>query len=866
MLESTIMFNKTTRRNFRQRKETSSEEEDKQENNVDEEEKSEPAQLKTQSRGISCSANRQEKPPKLHNSAENDGEAFIGAEERERREKVKDGTETKTNIVLSFSGDKEVEEPEFKVKKSSDKEVLFQVRKNDNSTSWTSYSTDCNVSQSTFLRKGFSDSQSSAHTLLYSHHEDKSSDNDDDGGSESDGVSSLSSGSDSSRSSVIVSSAQDIQEAPRQHCAMRAQMDFIPLGREGHNSGGSISNDYIRGSDEDRIGDDDEQDDHERRIAFAPRLKNIRQRILAKLEGSDDSLSSSDEREQQLWEETQLGKGVKRHLRVLPNFPHPCQSSAVSESSTSSSGSTSRSRQKKRSKEVRIPKTFPPIVSVIKKKIVERLDSLTEVHRTRQTELRKLEADIEWAQNSVETLVEISFEKRLHFFRSLALFVHTLTECLQEKVVEINALELELHVLLSEQWGALLNRRRHKVTEQADCLQHLSFSTDEQSGNRNNGTETQWEIETGVECNKVVRVLEDTEVSEEEDEQLQKMKDDILLRSQAVFSSVQDEFYDVKKILSHFEEWRGSYTDSYHSAYISFCLPKLLSPIIRHQLLVWNPLKDDSEAFEKLPWFTAVETFCHGYGHEELEHSDRQTLSDVVEKTVLPKITAYVELAWDPESSHQSVCLFGLCHKLKEDFSIFDRKQSKPVKAFVEAVISRLRSTVDEDVFIPLYPKKVLDDPSSPQCHFRDQQFWKAIKLFVNIGKWDLLLPESALKELMLDKLLNRYLMITLCSQTLHGNAVQACRKVVDSLPLSWLKGETECLPQLQNFRNHLVQKIHTIFKQHSLEDPNTRSAVVELLQILSTIRCNDSIMAIAQKYQCEDVIYSHQLLNQETV
>lgn len=101
------MFNKTTRRNFRQRKELSSEEEDKQENNVVEEEKSEAAQLKTQSRGISCSSNRQEKPPKPHNNAENDGEAFFGAEERERREKVKDGTETKTNIVLSFSGDKE---------------------------------------------------------------------------------------------------------------------------------------------------------------------------------------------------------------------------------------------------------------------------------------------------------------------------------------------------------------------------------------------------------------------------------------------------------------------------------------------------------------------------------------------------------------------------------------------------------------------------------------------------------------------------------------------------------------------------------------------------------------------------------------
>lgn len=32
-----------------------------------------------------------------------------------------------------------------------------------------------------------------------------------------------------------------------------------------------------------------------------------------KCKGSDDSLSGSDEEEQQLWEETQLGKGVKGH-------------------------------------------------------------------------------------------------------------------------------------------------------------------------------------------------------------------------------------------------------------------------------------------------------------------------------------------------------------------------------------------------------------------------------------------------------------------------------------------------------------------------------------------------------------------------
>lgn len=66
---------------------------------------------------------------------------------------------------------------------------------------------------------------------------------------------------------------------------------------------------------------------------------------------------------------------------------------------------------------------------------------------------------------------------------------------------------------------------------------------------------------------------------------------DILLRSKAVFSDVQEDFCSVKKILSRFEEWRECYSESYHNAYISLCLPKLLNPIIRHQLLAWNPLK-----------------------------------------------------------------------------------------------------------------------------------------------------------------------------------------------------------------------------------------------------------------------------------
>lgn len=63
-----------------------------------------------------------------------------------------------------------------------------------------------------------------------------------------------------------------------------------------------------------------------------------------------------------------------------------------------------------------------------------RLDSLKEVHRARQAELRRMEGDTESAKNSLEKLEESSSERQLKFYRTMTLYVHNLVECLQEKV------------------------------------------------------------------------------------------------------------------------------------------------------------------------------------------------------------------------------------------------------------------------------------------------------------------------------------------------------------------------------------------------------------------------------------------------
>ncbi|KAM3876953.1 intron Large complex component GCFC2 [Diretmus argenteus] len=865
------MFNKKPRRNFRQRKGESSDEEDGQQKKQDEDEApaviNKPSKV-VQGRCISCSSKRETTPPKSDSSDGEDGvEEARRAAGRTEQSKHEDAQKKKVNAVLSFSEEKESESEglEFKLRKSSDKAVVFQARRKEGSPAKTLKSTaaaGAGVTPPSGSPRQDSDSYASPHDL---HHDDDDDDGDDDEDDESGARSPLSSSPSSPVSNcstpnpVVIPNTKQIQAARRQRRDARAQKEFIPLGRDGQSSPGSTPDHRSRDEDDDdNDDDDDEPDDHQRRIEFAPRLKSIRERIAEKLGGSDGSVSDSSEREEQeLWEETQIGKGFKRRPGE--------QSPSGSECSSRSNGSSSRRHRQKK----RIPKTLPPVtVSMVKKRITGKLDSLREVYRARQAELRRMEGDMESAKTSLENLERSSSENQLRFYRAMILYVHNLVECLQEKVVEINSLELELHALLSDQMEAMLAHRRQTVREEAARLQQLSYGTNEQSGETNNGIQkSQSEAGTGDEDEEDCDgIPEDTQPSAEEEEQLQRKTADILSRSQAVFSDVQEEFCNVKKILSRFEEWRGSYSDSYHSAYISLCLPKLLNPIIRHQLLVWNPLKDSIEDVEALPWYRAVETFCHGHGYEELEHTDRQTLPNVIEKTLLSKMTAYVELVWDPLSFRQSVCLSGVCHRLREDYSIFQGEQSKPVKVFVEAVVSRLRSCVDEDVFIPLYPKKFLEDRSSPQCRFRDQQFWTAVKLLGNMGEWDLLLPESLLKELVLDKLLNRYLMITLLNQTQTNNTVHTCKKIADGLPVSWFRGVSVCLPQLQSFNNHLLQTAHSICKQQPTEDPNTRSAVVEVLQVLSRIRSFDSLMAIAEKYHYQDVIYSHQLLNQEAI
>lgn len=66
---------------------------------------------------------------------------------------------------------------------------------------------------------------------------------------------------------------------------------------------------------------------------------------------------------------------------------------------------------------------------------------------------------------------------------------------------------------------------------------------------------------------------------------------DILQDHKKIFEDVHDDFCNIQNVLLKFQQWREKFPDSYYEAFISLCIPKLLNPLIRVQLIDWNPLK-----------------------------------------------------------------------------------------------------------------------------------------------------------------------------------------------------------------------------------------------------------------------------------
>jgi GC-rich sequence DNA-binding factor len=215
----------------------------------------------------------------------------------------------------------------------------------------------------------------------------------------------------------------------------------------------------------------------------------------------------------------------------------------------------------------------------------------------------------------------------------------------------------------------------------------------------------------------------DDEENQSEITKFTQERDQNRTRVRELFEDVVDDFHELTYIKQQFQKWKVLQNESYTEAYIALCLPKLFTPFIKLKLVDWNPLEKEAGDFEEMGWYETLMFYGYKEGAEiDKSDPDNKLMPSIVDKVLLPKLTGLIEKVWDPLSCQQTRCLVQLCQKLVRDYHTVS-SDNKNIQGLVKAAIARIRKTIDDDVFMPLYPMSVFEEKRSAMAECRGRHF-----------------------------------------------------------------------------------------------------------------------------------------------
>ncbi|KAG5348235.1 PAXB1 protein, partial [Acromyrmex charruanus] len=563
----------------------------------------------------------------------------------------------------------------------------------------------------------------------------------------------------------------------------------------------------IREEDHDRSDDDDSQDRLDMTVNTEARDKEKRREAFlasqVPLKFSDNE--SEHENEEEEWEAQQIRKGVTgaqyiMRFRIKKIYIKQCvkylkyfymqiaaaqQDSMLQQQYTMGMNVNQIIGSGVPLEMVLMPAPPPPpsiqppdptkIVPVTPQEVVNRmrtrLDNLKEVHRRHQQDQERLEGEL---QQTIKELDESEvrtphYAQRFRYYQELRGYVTDLVECLDEKLPLVIDLEQRWLDLYGERSVELMERRRQDTRDQAEEITttargqairrgpeveiHVRRAT-EREGRRARRRRAR-ELASNI-PKHIDGMSSDDEVTEQQNLVFKQAKDEIDNNCKDIFSDVMEEYCTVRGILSKFESWRETDMDAYTEAYVSLCLPKIISPIIRLQLLTWNPIMESAD-LERTKWYNTL--LLYALDSKETEESlkrdpDVRLIPSTIEKIVIPKLTSIIEKIWDPMSTSQTLRLVGTINRLIKEYPNLN-DSSKQLETLFNAILDKIKAAIENDVFIPIFPKQVWDT----KHQFFQRQFAMAVKLLRNLLSWQGILGDIQLKNLALGSLLNRYLL-----------------------------------------------------------------------------------------------------------
>ncbi|XP_068456764.1 PAX3- and PAX7-binding protein 1 isoform X2 [Clinocottus analis] len=658
--------------------------------------------------------------------------------------------------------------------------------------------------------------------------------------------------------------------------------------------------------EEDQDGSDDE-DEEEKRIRFSGvKNKSQRQKIAEEIgiDGSDDeALDTGQDEEVSRWEQEQIRKGISipqvqssqpenNTVYYQNSYESQPYGSAYSMPFTYSTVVPQTAKLTGRTDNgsvhygTPISDLTPVSIDLVKKRLQDRLSQMQAGNNANASRYKQIQEDLAASESAIQQLEGSSNDNadQYKFLQEMRGYVGDLLECFSEKVPAVLELEAAMHQLLRQRASRLVQRRQDDIKDESSEFASLSskavmapnldsFGRDRAAYQENSRQRRIAEREArrtrrrqareqnGKRAEHKEGLSSDDEETSTDITSFNMERDRIIRECKKVFEDVVEDFHSLDCIKSHFEVWRREYADCYRDAYIGLCLPKLFNPLVRLQLITWNPLDTQCANFEYMLWFESL--LFYGFEeHSTLQRGDGDIslLPAIVEKVILSKLSALVEQVWDPLSNSQTAGLVGFIHRLMRGYPTVLHGDNRYTQELLKTIVFRTRRTLDEDVFLPLYPKNVLENKNGGPYLFYQRQFWSCVKLLGNILQWEGILSSSCLKDLALDSTVNRYILSALQTTDTGADNVPKCQKVVECLPLQWfsgLKGQ-HTLPQLEPFCRYLTHLAKSLYRSSlggsDVDRRTAKDQVKEVVKMLGHMNALDHIIAVAAEHGIKDI------------
>ncbi|CAF0955027.1 unnamed protein product [Rotaria sp. Silwood1] len=703
------------------------------------------------------------------------------------------------------------------------------------------------------------------------------------------------------RSGVIPDST--MIHAARKRRQMAREMgvpgDYISLNTAAEN-GNDRKSRLVRDDENDASDDSGNEDPHivsmdrNKTRAESERQKN-RDRFLELEQGSDNE---EDEEEFRRFEREQIRKGVSSKISTMSAIKTLASSSSKSQLSQSQTENSSSSLVEPQPMEVEVIRELPPLelppvtFDHIRDRLLDSLKSIKELNEKHKIDYEKVNQAYEVSQLSLQqnTIDYPQMEKSYQFYQQCRAYVYSFLECYNEKMVTIINLEERWLQLYKQRADMIVTRRQEDFKDQCHeySIQKATAFI--------NGTLTTNDFRTILDQKRQRRATErearrlrrrkdreqtstqhfdgmstDDEENQSDINLFLKQKQEIITEAEHLLDDVSDEFSQYKNIKTIFEQWKYQQNETYTDAFIEICLPKVFSPLIRREIIDWKPFETSCRAIEDYNWYQNL--LFYGVKDGRNEDEDFQFIPLIIEKVIIPKLTNIIAHIYDPLSLKQTTNLVKTIENIFQTYPTMT-DDSKNVQNLLKAIVDRLQRSLDDDIYIPLYPKEIIALGSSRTSsnnsaimatEFFFRQYWTCVKLLGNITLWSQILSLKTILDLSIDGLLNRYILVSLKNMDLISNEmITRCLLLAKCFPIKqWFDNNKTILqnqltdttlPALENFclfLKQLAQEYSTqIFSANDKDKKIYKENIRQIRVIFVHLHALDHALELTNEYE----------------